>query len=189
MKPILRILLGLFLTLSLSAAPAPTTEALGASAAKELKKNLMGALSTALGKGDIAEAIDVCSTQAMPLTEKSAKISPSIRSIHRRTDKARNPANQADRLDQKAMQQFREDRSLSESSVPELEAITRYYQPLRIAPMCLTCHGDPDTFSDEVKKALQSNYAEDRATGYKEGELRGVIQVRILSAAEESAHE
>lgn len=186
MKFLSRRLLPLLLAFNfVSAQTPPSVETAGASAAMELKKNLMGALGSALQKGDIAGAIEVCSTQAMPLTEKSAQVDPAVRSIHRRTDQWRNPANRADRLDKQAMQQFREDRSLSEWSVPESEAITRYYQPLRILPMCLSCHGDPDTFSDEVIESLGTHYAEDRATGYKEGELRGVIQVRIESAAKE----
>lgn len=183
MKTTLHLTICLFLACSLHADTAPTTESLGASAAKELKKNLMGALGKALGEGDIAGAIEVCSTQAMPLTEKSAELDPAVLSIQRCTDKPRNPANKADRLDRKAMLSFQKDKSLSELTLTESEAITRYYQPLRIQPMCLTCHGDPDTFPDEVMKALHANYAEDRATGYKEGELRGVIQVRIQDEA------
>jgi len=172
--------LTLLLAFQLSAADmSPAVEAAGASAAMELKKNLMGALRSALGKGDIAGAIKICSAQAMPLTTESAQVDPAVLSIHRRTDKWRNPANQADRLDKIAMQRFQKNKALSEWTISESGEVTRYYQPLRILPMCLTCHGDPDTFADEVKEALGAHYAKDRATGYKEGELRGVIQVRV----------
>lgn len=70
MKTTLRLTICLFCALSLHADPAPTIETLGAAAAGELKKSLMGALSKELGKGNIAGAIEVCSTQAMPLTAK-----------------------------------------------------------------------------------------------------------------------
>jgi len=164
---------------ALQAETTATAEKVGASAATALKKNLMGALGAALNRGDIAGAIEICSSEAMPLTAKSAEVDPAVLSIHRRTDRWRNPANQADRIDAKAMHHFRKDKSLTEWTIDESDQIARYYQPLRIAPMCLNCHGDPDTFTNEVKEALGSHYGEDRAIGYTEGELRGVIQVRI----------
>jgi hypothetical protein len=179
MKKLLCCLTLLLALHSLQAETPPAVETAGASAAMALKKNLKGALSAALREGDIAGAIRICSTQAMPLTEKSATVEPAVLSIHRRTDRWRNPANQADPLDTKAMQQFRKDKALGQWTITESAEVTRYYQPLRIQPMCLTCHGDPATFTNEVRKALGSHYSEDRATGYKEGELRGVIQVRV----------
>jgi hypothetical protein len=183
MKKKLRITLGLLLMLSLHAEPG--VEDLGASAASELKKNLMGALKQELARGNIAGAIEVCATKALPLTAKSGEIDPSILTVHRRTDRWRNPANQADQLDAEAMQRFREDTTLQALTLSESEQVARYYQPLRIMPMCLACHGDPDTFAQEVTSALQISYADDRATGYEEGELRGVIQVRIQKGTDE----
>jgi hypothetical protein len=44
---------------------------------------------------------------------------------------------------------------------------------------CLQCHGDPAKFTPEVRKILASRYPADMATGYKAGDLRGMLSVRV----------
>lgn len=51
--------------------------------------------------------------------------------------------------------------------------------PIVTPPLCLTCHGDPATFSPELKQALKESYPDDRATGFSAGDLRGVFWARI----------
>jgi uncharacterized protein (TIGR01244 family) len=41
------------------------------------------------------------------------------------------------------------------------------------AGTCLACHGDEATMNPDVKSALTAAYPRDRATGYKDGDLRG----------------
>jgi hypothetical protein len=41
--------------------------------------------------------------------------------------------------------------------------------------MCLSCHGDLNTISPEVKEVLKKEYPQDRATGYKINDLRGAV--------------
>jgi hypothetical protein len=151
----------------------------GQVAAAALKKNLMGALIQALQDGGVPAAIEVCSAKAMDLTKKSGEIDPAVISIERRTDRWRNPENQADQVDLEVMAAFMKDKELKELTRKESEEVTRYYQPLRMMSLCLQCHGDPVSFSKEVRQALEKHYPKDRAFGYKEGDLRGVIQVRI----------
>jgi hypothetical protein len=154
-------------------------ESIGHQAALNLKKNLKRALTEALAEGDVAGAIEICSTKAMVLTAQSGELNPAIVSISRRTDRWRNPSNQPDEGDLAVMKVFREDEKLTESMQPESDEIVRYYQPLRIMPMCLQCHGKPEAFSPEVRRILKERYPEDRAAGYTVGELRGVIRVRL----------
>jgi hypothetical protein len=52
-------------------------------------------------------------------------------------------------------------------------------QPIRVQAMCLSCHGDPAGIPAEVKEILASRYPKDLATGYKAGDLRGAVSVRI----------
>jgi len=183
-KQLLFVVLCAVVTVSVLAVT-PANDSVGAKAVQTLKKNLQGALLKALGKGDVAQAIEVCSTQAMALTAQSGKVDPAIVSIERRTDKWRNPANRADSLDMQALQAFRKDRQLVELRLNESTSIMRYYQPLYTHSMCLQCHGDPAGFSADVRAALKERYPDDRATGYTENELRGVIQVRIHQHSEE----
>ena len=47
---------------------------------------------------------------------------------------------------------------------------------------CLKCHGDPGHINPLFKKAIIAKYGEEafkRASGYKLGEIRGIISVRI----------
>lgn len=160
-------------------ASSPDNESTGQQAALNLKKNLKGALTSALAEGDVARAIEICSTKAMILTAQAGDVNPAIVSISRRTDRWRNPANQADEGDLTAMEAFRKDANLTEYLQPESDNIVRYYQPLRIMPMCLQCHGEPEAFPPEVSRILAERYAGDQATGYADGDLRGVIRVRL----------
>lgn len=154
-------------------------EEIGARAAAALKGNLMAALGKALAEGGVPEAIRVCSRDAVELTQESGKVHEAVVSVGRRTDRWRNAKNRADEGDLKVIEAFRQDPKLQEQVQEESEEVIRYYQPLRTAAACLQCHGDPESFSPEVKTLLEDIYPEDRATGLKEGDLRGVIRVRI----------
>ena len=52
-----------------------------------------------------------------------------------------------------------------------------YAEPLVIQPVCLTCHGAE--VGPEIKAAIAERYPQDQATGYKLGELRGVIWAEL----------
>ena len=54
----------------------------------------------------------------------------------------------------------------------------RYMKPLAVKPVCLTCHGDTAEIPPAVKSELEKAYPYDRATGYKQGELRGAVSIK-----------
>jgi len=51
----------------------------------------------------------------------------------------------------------------------------RYVRPIYVEPACLACHGEKETIPDFIKK----KYPEDKAFGFKEGDLRGIMEVWI----------
>ena len=55
----------------------------------------------------------------------------------------------------------------------------RYLRPLRIAPPCLTCHGDPQEMGVDLVARLAELYPGDQAVGYELGDLRGAVSVRL----------
>lgn len=57
----------------------------------------------------------------------------------------------------------------------------RFVKALPVQPLCLSCHGPVDQLGPAVKAALVQNYPNDRATGYSEGQIRGVISVRKVT--------
>jgi hypothetical protein len=54
----------------------------------------------------------------------------------------------------------------------------RYVKALPVQKVCLGCHGPADGIKAEVKAKLQELYPHDQATGYGEGQIRGVISIR-----------
>lgn len=54
----------------------------------------------------------------------------------------------------------------------------RFVKALPVQALCLSCHGPSEQMSPAIKAALGQNYPSDRATGYSEGQIRGVISVR-----------
>ena len=44
---------------------------------------------------------------------------------------------------------------------------------------CLKCHGDAGTMSEQVRREIAAAYPNDRATGYKAGDFRGIISVFV----------
>ena len=57
-----------------------------------------------------------------------------------------------------------------------------YVEPIFLQPMCTTCHGD--SLSEPVARQIAELYPEDAATGFKEGDLRGVFWAEFTPAAE-----
>jgi hypothetical protein len=54
----------------------------------------------------------------------------------------------------------------------------RFVKALPVQPLCLSCHGPADQLSPAIKAVHGQTYPNDRATGYSEGQIRGVISVR-----------
>ena len=59
----------------------------------------------------------------------------------------------------------------------------RFAMALKVKRGCLKCHGTPDQIDPNFKKAIIAKYGEEafkRASGYKLGDLRGIISVTIV---------
>ena len=50
-----------------------------------------------------------------------------------------------------------------------------YVEPIFMQPLCLTCHGE--TLAPEVAARIEELYPDDRATGFRTGDFRGVFWV------------
>lgn len=90
--------------------------------------------------------------------------------------KYRNPANAATGQEAALMERFAADRGLT-SVIDEFERGAKSWEsvtlPIYVEQACLACHGDRDTRPDFIAE----KYPEDRAFGFKEGDLRGIITV------------
>jgi methyl-accepting chemotaxis protein len=83
----------------------------------------------------------------------------------------RDPKNQSDDFERRALMMFQADPALKEFSERQRvggQEVMRYAQPVRIAQDCLVCHGDPVGTKDPVGGTKE---------GYKVGDLRGAFAV------------
>ncbi len=154
---------------------------LGKMAVKRLMTQLKTNLGMALKEGGFAKAVDFCAGKAQELTAKVNKELVVVK-VSRLSDKYRNPKNRATGEDLKVIEELKE--KLKEGSLPKYVIRKEgnyfvYYKPIIVAPFCLNCHGDPTRMNPEVLRVLREKYPQDRALGYKAGQLRGVFKVVI----------
>lgn len=162
-------------------------ETVGQAAAAKLMVTLKGELTTAM-QVSVSDAIEVCSSKALELTSSITDSVENVTAIKRTSFKYRNPQNAPDEWEMKALKMFedaaKKGETLPASYVQKVEengqTTYRYYQPMKVAPLCLNCHGDKNMLSEEVSAQLANLYPEDKATGYQEGDFRGVIRVSVV---------
>jgi len=174
-------------------APGPATRdetarvrPVGRRLATELQTRLRGELLRALEAGGPAGAVAVCAERAATLAEEAGRGEPPAR-LRRVSRRLRSPANAPDAWDRQALEHYElaaaAGRPLPEEWVQRLEGprgrAFRYYQPITVGEPCLLCHGDPGSMPDTLRAALAARYPGDAATGYRLGDLRGLLRVEI----------
>ena len=89
----------------------------------------------------------------------------------------RNPDNKPDEFEKNAQNRFEKDKSLADFDT-RLGNEFRFAKPLTVKKACLKCHGNPEDAPADVIKKYGNKYG----FGYKEGDIRGIISVRIKLA-------
>ena len=159
--------------------------AIGNQAAGLLMKTLQHELLSAIQHSGVPGAIDVCRLRALKLTDSLATVINRVEKIKRTSSKIRNPRNKADRYEEEALAYFSE-RSPAVFSDTYIQKLTdekgtvyRFYKPMQVKPLCLTCHGRSESFGAELAERLKKAYPQDQATGYQADDFRGVISIAI----------
>ena len=94
------------------------------------------------------------------------------------SDRPRNPDNKADPIESEAIKYFRSNPKESELLIKRENGQRMFYaSPVRIKKHCLKCHGE----REKAPPWIQAKY--DGAYGYKEGDLRGVVSIKIDTQA------
>lgn len=143
---------------------------------------LSGELSAAMQSGGVEEAVPYCHLQAYPLTDSLSEVYKVF--IKRTSQKVRNPQNVADSMENAIINTYLDKKAQGEPLTPMVVAVsekeTRFYAPIILSAPCLKCHGDIEKdISLEKYAIIQNLYPEDKATGFAEGELRGVWSVEF----------
>jgi len=129
------------------------------------------------------EALAFCTGSADNITKEVNTKLPSYAKVRRTALKVRNASvNKPDATDEKVMQTYQAsiaDKTFSPKDIKVVEEgnVTRVYKPLVTKSVCLKCHGS--NLNPKISDALKSAYPDDKAIGFKEGELRGVIVAEI----------
>jgi hypothetical protein len=150
-------------------------------------EELKGELGKGMKAGGPVAAIGICHTRAPALAKEHSQSSGW--NVARTSLKLRNPNNAPDAWETEVLQQFEEQRAKGEgpddlvyAAIVE-EGGEKYFRfmkgivmpPLEKMP-CLKCHGqdlDPNTAA-----ALDELYPQDKARGYKAGQVRGAFTLK-----------
>lgn len=141
--------------------------------AAQFQDALKAELTHAMAAGGPVEAIRVCSEKAPWI---AAQLSDDGCRVRRIGTRVRNVANTPDKVDAEALA------ALAQPGAAPLtragtDGIARHYVPLRIAPLCLACHGKVEDLAVPVREQLTKIYPADQAVGYALDELRGAVVV------------
>lgn len=152
------------------------------SAIKQLAGALQSELKTAMQSGGPTAAIGVCSTRAIPITEKVSK--QQGLNVSRVSLRNRNPANVPNDWQTAVLESFQQQKSEGKdvATLAWSETVDvgsgkefRFMKAIPTSEVCLACHGA--TLAPEVSGVLAKLYPQDRATGFSVGDIRGAFVV------------
>lgn len=152
--------------------------------AQSLADQVRGHLVEALRQGGFAGAVRVCSEVAQELAKEASTRSGA--SVRRISLNYRNPKNSPDGIEagklafidaERAGNRLKED--YAEVVATDGREVLHFLKPLVTQRLCLNCHGQGDEVDPGVRAILHQIYPGDLATGYREGDVRGAIALRI----------
>lgn len=148
--------------------------------ANGLGGDLQKRLFAALDSGGPERGIGVCSDSAQAWTARHAGEGTYVRRV---SLKVRNPRNAPDDVERAELRRLD---SLHHAGKLPGEIVRRgangeveYMRPIVVQARCLACHGDTSQMSPRVRALITARYPKDEATGYREGDLRGMLVVRL----------
>lgn len=143
-------------------------------AAKDkLFQSLMGELTKSMSDKGPANSISVCKTRA---PEIAAAVSQETGVLIGRTSfKLRNANNTAPDWAAGLVKERVETEAVVALPNDKLGVLL----PIRLKATCILCHGTDEQLMPEVKAAIASDYPNDQATGFAEGDLRGYFWVEV----------
>ena len=153
---------------------------------KEFFGQLKGELGKSMKSGGPVATIEVCSKSA-PAIAKTLSEKHGM-TVARTSLKTRNSANAPDAWEEKVLNKFAERRAAGESpkDMAHFEIIEengqknfRFMKAIGMPPLtkmpCLKCHGEK--IDPKITAKLDELYPEDKARGYKPGQIRGAFTI------------
>lgn len=164
-------------------APVADADAARAQAAMaDLGQSLRAALQARIAQDGAVAAVAFCHDRA-PLIAAEVAAKHGVR-VGRTSLKQRSPANTPSAWQRQVLDGFaaevahgKDAATLSHRS--EDGHTLRVAKALKVEAPCLACHGPRESIAPEVAKAIAAAYPEDLATGFHEGDLRGLIWAEV----------
>jgi hypothetical protein len=149
----------------------------GARILAPFKQGLMQALGEGLAQGPV-EAIAACRVEAPAI---AAGISRDGVRVGRTSHRLRNPANTGPDWVASILDAYADDPADRAPRTVSLgDDRTGYVEPILLQPLCVTCHGE--SLAPDVAARIRELYPDDRAVGYRVGDLRGVFWAEFPQA-------
>jgi len=170
-----------------AAAEAPPAQlATARETAKQVMVGTKALLETEIKDKGAAGALGACSRVALDMARAHEREGWRVRRV---SDRLRNPADAPDAWEKRALARFAVEHR-AKPLAPETETwevvrergarVLRYAKPVVIpGDVCLRCHGERAAIEPAVRDSIARLYPRDRALGYRVGDLRGAISVRI----------
>ena len=148
--------------------------------AKQTSEELSGKLMSKMKEGGLPLALEYCNTAALPLTQQMSDQQGVL--IKRASLKTRNPLNKPSDAEIIILKEFQANIDQGISLEPKVEldhnGMPNYYAPILVEKKCLSCHGTLDKeLSRPADSIIKSYYPNDMATGFTEGDLRGIWSI------------
>ena len=141
---------------------------------------LRSALLQKMKETGVAGAIEYCNINAYAITSLYAKEDIAIR---RTAEKYRNPGNAPDSIEKIIFAHYKSllsNKQPLENVVLESSGNIHYFKPIILQAMCRNCHGVPGSdIQPQVVEEIKRRYPADMATGFSEGDLRGIWHIRF----------
>lgn len=123
-----------------------------------------------------AGAVSVCKDEAPKIAQQVAREKGVM--IGRTSDRLRNPGNVAPPWASAVLAE----KPAEPRVVLNTDGTLGLTLPVRLAANCIVCHGAPEQIDPATRAALQAAYPQDRATGYREGDIRGWFWIEVPAA-------
>ncbi|NTV45198.1 MAG: DUF3365 domain-containing protein [Chlorobiales bacterium] len=148
---------------------------------QQTMKTLGGSLTKAISQSGVGYATKFCNLKAYPLVDSLKKSNHA--EIRRATLKARNSNNLATPQEEQLIMQYAEQLKAPGAQLKPVVMSAgvdsvAFFAPIQTNDLCLKCHGSVGTdVSEKDNELIKSLYPNDKAVGYKAGELRGIWSI------------
>ncbi len=147
----------------------------GAAAVQPFKQQLMAELTAALAKGPV-NAVEVCRLRAPQIADAAGS---SAQRMGRSSHRLRNPANAPRPWVEPLLAAYTRGVATGPLVLHLPSGGVGYVEPIYAQPLCLTCHGE--AIDPALRARIRELYPRDRATGFRDGDLRGVFWVEFAA--------